>query len=110
MKDVATPVLLGTQGGLGTQGEVSVFAWHREPVTQVLAFERLGRSPLGEPPGDVVIEAAGRRAFIALARSARVAVVDLTSGAVVRRIPIARRGTRADALRRRRPELGAHGG
>jgi hypothetical protein len=44
-----------------------------------------------------VIEASGRRAFIALARSARVAVVDLTSGAVVRRIPIAPSG-RAPAL------------
>jgi PKD repeat protein len=96
VQDVATPVLVGTQGGPG-QGEVSVFAWHREPVTQVLAFERLGRTPLGEPPGDVVIEASGRRAFIALARSARVAVVDLTSGSVVRRIPIAPSG-RAPAL------------
>lgn len=87
VQDVATPVLVGTQGGPG-RGEVSVFAWHREPVTQVLAFERLARSALGEPPGDVVVEPSGRRAFVALGQSARVAVVDLTSGAVVRRIPV----------------------
>lgn len=89
--DAGTPVLVGVNGA-GRGGESSVFAWRRDPLTRATVFERRGRAALGETPAQVLSGTDARHAFVSLATTGRIGVVDTESGALVRRIPLAADG------------------
>ncbi|MCK6575278.1 PKD domain-containing protein [Myxococcota bacterium] len=87
VQDAGTPVLVGVDGARGA-GEVSLFEWSRAPATGVVGFTRRARTPLGEVPGPLVLGPAGRYGFLSLPGAGVIAVLDLSTGAVVRRIPL----------------------
>ncbi len=86
--DVAQPMLVAL-GGTNEAGEVALFDWRRLPATRTVAFELVGRTPLGERAVDAVSAVDGRWIYLALARSGTIGVVDGRTGELVRRIPLA---------------------
>jgi PKD repeat protein len=85
--DAGTPILVGAAGTRGF-GEVSLFQWARDPASGSTAFARRARTTLGEVPGPLVLGPQGRFGFVSLPASGTIGVLDLVSGALVRRIPL----------------------